>query len=149
MSRENPISAFLAADGRDAAGRSFDTVLRFDDGQLESRHDFIQWLFPLPEPSRAVPGSPVLDAAAIAALRASDIARSRQEQAAARMLQFYRATHAWRRPFDHNHLRITRIIKSLRLLAGADRADAFKRDIVALAGDAPIDPRARQFWDAA
>jgi hypothetical protein len=28
-------------------------ILAFNDHELERRHDFIQWLFALPEPSRA------------------------------------------------------------------------------------------------
>ena len=62
------------------------------------------------------------------------------------MLQFYRDTEAWRRPFDHNHLRITRIIKSLRLINGDAAADAFKAEIEALAVDTWVDSRARGFW---
>ena len=65
------------------------------------------------------------------------------------MLLFYQRTHAWRRPFDHNHLRITRIIKSLRLLCGDVLADDFRDAILVLAAQAPIDPSARRFWDAA
>src|SRR5690606_31776015 len=89
------ILSFLTGDGRDAAGRTFADVLALDDAQLEARHDFIQWLFPLTEPSRAVPGSPWLDDAALAALRGAPEAARRQGQAAARMLGFYRATSAW------------------------------------------------------
>ena len=141
--------AFLASDGVDARGRTFEDVVAFDDTRLERHHDFIQWLFPLDEASRAVPGSPVLDEPTIAALRASPVAQHRLAQASARMQAFYRSTVAWRQPFDHNHLRITRIIKSLRLLAGDTAADAFRRAIVERAGDAPIDPTARRFWDSA
>lgn len=141
--------AFLRGDGTDGSGRTFAEVLAFDDDALEYHHDFIQRLFPLDEASRAVPGSPVLDVATIAALRASPTAQDRLQRAAERMLRFYRDTRAWRRTFDHNHLRITRIIKSLRILAGDDAADAWKRAIIALAEGAPIDPTARRFWDAA
>ena len=143
------IVEFLAKDGADNAGRSFEKVLAFDDRALEAHHDYIQWLFPLDEPSRAVPGSPVLDQASLAALRASDAAKRRQHEAAGRMLEFYAGTAHWKRAFDHNHLRITRIIKSLRLICGGPEADAFKTRIIELAGDAPIDPTARRFWNAA
>lgn len=145
----SPLVAFLAGNGVDAAGRSFHDIVAFDDAALERRHDFIQWLFPLDEPSRAVTGSPVLDRDAICILRDSAVARERLRQAAARMLQFYRGTPAWRKTFDHNHLRITRIIQSLRLLCGDRDADAFRDEILALAGDAPIDAQARAFWDRA
>ena len=65
------------------------------------------------------------------------------------MLQFYRDTEGWRRPSDHNHLRITRIIKSLRLISGDAAADAFKRSIEALAEDTWVEARARKFWSQA
>ena len=47
------------------------------------------------------------------------------------MLDFYRARDHWLRSHDHNHLRITRIIRSLRLLAGEAPADAFRSAILA------------------
>jgi hypothetical protein len=78
------VVAFLIEDGVDGAGRTFDQVLAFDDAMLERRHDFIQWLFPLTEPSAAVPGSPVLSARDVEALRISPVARERLARAAER-----------------------------------------------------------------
>lgn len=143
--------AFLTADGRDSAGRTFDEVVSLDDQGLERNHDFIQWLFPLTEPSQAVPGSPVLDASAVAALRASPVVQARLAKASARMLDFYAATDRWRRAYDHNHLRITRIIRSLRLLVGEDQADAFKAVILSRveATRAPVSARSRGYWATA
>lgn len=138
---------FLNGEGPDGAGRDLQTVLAFDDGQLEARHDFIQWLFPLPEPSRAVPGSPVLTPPDIAALRASPAARANLRRAAERMRRFYAATHFWRGGADHNHLRITRIVRSLRLLAGDAEADGFKQTILELLGPEPaVNATTRRFW---
>ena len=50
---DSPIVRFLVQDGRDGAGRTFAQVLAFGDAELERRHDFVQWLFPLGEPSAA------------------------------------------------------------------------------------------------
>ncbi|MDB5456077.1 MAG: hypothetical protein JWP92_1662 [Caulobacter sp.] len=139
---------FLAGEGPDAAGRTFDEVLALDDLLIERRHDFIQWLFPLTEPSAAVPGSPVLTPDLVAKLAASPAAQARLEAAAARMLAFYERSDRWLRPADHNHLRITRIIRSLRLLVGDAAADRFRRRIlerVAAAG-APVGAAALRFW---
>jgi hypothetical protein len=141
--------AFLTQDGTDSRGRGFGDVIALDDTALERFHDFIQWLFPLTEPSRAVPDAPVLDNASLALLRGSATARDRQRHAADRMLTFYARTGHWRAPFDHNHLRITRIIRSLRLIAGDDAANDFKAKILELASDAPVNPDTRRFWDAA
>jgi hypothetical protein len=143
------VVAFLTDDGVDGAGRTFAQVLVFGDEDLERRHDFIQWLFPLAEPSAAVPGSPVLTSEDIAILRASKVAQGRQERAAERMLRFYADTSGWRGPVDHNHLRITRIIKSLRLLCGNDAADGFRAHILALAETTTVSPLSRDHWNAA
>ena len=121
-------------------------MLAFDDRGLEARHDFIQWLFPLPERSRAIPWAPVMSASDLEALKASEVARERLARAARLMLGFYGRNAHWRRRQEHNHLRITRIIRSLRLILGDDAADSFRAEIETLAADAPIDPAAHRYW---
>ena len=140
---------FLSGDGADRAGRTLEQVLAFDDAALERHHDYIQWLFPLTEPSGAVPGSPVLNATDVAALRSSPEAQGNLRRGAARMLVFYRDTRHWRAPVDHNHLRITRILRSLRLLVSDAAADDFHAAIANLSAEAPINARSRAFWAAA
>lgn len=137
---------FMSGEGRDRAGRRHRDVLRLDNGELERWHDFIQWLFPLAEPSTAVPGSPVLSAAEIAAIRGSAEAQTRLSAAARRMAEFFEDQDAWLAGPDHNHLRITRVIRSLRLLVGDAAADAFKAKILARALDAPISDETRRYW---
>lgn len=145
------IVRFLLGEGRDGAGRSLFKVLAMDNVQLERRHDYIQWLFPLPEASSAVPGAPVLSADDVLQIRSSDIAVTNLRAAAARMRDFYARTRHWLVPADHNHLRITRIIKSLRLLAGDAEADAFKTMILDTVGfsRANISARSMGFWASA
>ena len=140
---------FLTDQGRDAAGRTLDQVLAFGDRELERHHDFIQWLFPLAEASAAVPGSPVLTSADISALKASAEAQTHLAAAAARMGRFYDENDHWLRASDHNHLRITRIIKSQRMLCGDPAADAFRRRIPARAEGTPVSATSRRYWDAA
>lgn len=140
---------FLEGTGRDAAGRTLDQVLAFGDGELERHHDFIQWLFPLVEASAAVPGSPVLTPSDVATLQTSGDAQNNLVAASARMGRFYDDTNHWLRSSDHNHLRITRIIKSLRLLSGDTAADAFRRRILARADGTPVSATSRRYWDAA
>jgi hypothetical protein len=120
------VVGFLEGRGVDGAGRDVATVLAFGLGALERHHDYIQWLFPLPEPSRAVPDAPVLTDEDIAAIRDSAAAQASLTAGAARMTWFYDATDHWLVAADHNHLRITRIIRSLRLLVGAGPANAFR-----------------------
>lgn len=148
MTGSSRIVAFLEGEGPDGRGRDVFQILAFNDTRLESTHDFIQWLFPLAEASGAVADAPVLTPAEIAAIRASDMAQLALSAATDRMRTFYLTTHHWLIPNDHNHLRITRIIRSLRLLRGDGAADAFQAAILARveATRAPISARSRGYW---
>jgi hypothetical protein len=121
------------------------------DDELEEHHDYIQWLFPLPEPSRSVPNSPVLTPEELAILGASEQARMRILAAAERMLRFYTASNGWLVGYDHNHLRITRIIRSLRLIVGNESANAFRMAIMARVEEAgaAIPASTIAYWNAA
>jgi len=99
-------------------------------------HDYIQWLFPLPEPSSANPHAPVLSKHDIEVFRDSRHLRKKLVQSLEMMLRFYGlelggppgspivsvaqsypALRAqWLRAFNHNYLRITRILRSLTIL---------------------------------
>ena len=151
MSDGGRVLAFLQGEGVDGAGRTLFEVLAFDDATLERTHDFIQWLFPLAEPSAAVPGAPVLDDAGVTAIRESTLAQCALAAATDRMDRFYRTTDPWLRPHDHNHLRITRIIRSLRLLSGDAAADAFRDAVLwrVEATRAPVNARSRGYWATA
>lgn len=140
--------AFLEGEGRDARGRSIFDVLAFDAAALEQTHDFIQWLFPLAEPSHAVPDAPVLTADEVAAIRESTLAECALAAATDRMSAFYRGSSHWLVASDHNHLRITRIIRSLRLLRSDEEADAFRQTILERveATRAPVSARSRGYW---
>lgn len=115
--------------------------------QLEETHDYIQWMFPLDTPSSTNPDAPLLSDDTTRAFEWDDVLRDRLEKSFAVMLRFYglerlvlpdntvviiRAKNfgdrrgVWLRPGNHNHLRLTRIIRSLRLLG-------LKKDAQALA----------------
>jgi len=143
-----PIHAFLTAHGRDGRGRTLATVLDFDDDRIESTHDFIQWLFPLRDASRAVPGSPVLGATEAEAIRRDRVAQAGLLAARIRMMRFYVQSTGWLTAFDHNHLRITRILTALRDLVGLEEARAFHEDILSLnqAAGSPVNPESLEYW---
>jgi hypothetical protein len=151
VSAKHPLHAFLAGSGRDGRGRTIDDVLTFSDDELESVHDYIQWLFPLPTRSAAQPGAPVLLDCTIASIQADPEALANLSRAANRMLTFYNVTEWWLARNDHNHLRITRIIQSLRILLGADAAHAFYNAVMTRhsASGSPVDPRNVAYWSRA
>lgn len=127
---------FYSGEGTDHRGRTLQQILAWDDAVLEDEHDFIQWLFPLMEPSGVNPDAPVLSPDEIQQFRASADFQARVVGAFRRMLRFYglqmteigRAIRIekapnfstrrknWITPRNHNFLRVTRILKSLSLL---------------------------------
>lgn len=148
MASGSPVIKFLSGSGSDHRGRFLEDVLAFSDNELESRHDFIQWLFPLDTPSAAVPGSPVLSSEDIKEIRGCQQSRTNLLRAKERMERFYRENDHWLVPFDHNHRRITRIIRSLALLVGEAEAKEFYQFIEQRIADAnaPISATSRRFW---
>ena len=142
---------FLRGTGRDGRGRRLGDVLAFDDTRIEAVHDFIQWLFPLAERSRAVPGAPVLGEAEAAAIRGDPQAQDGFRAGLERMARFYADTDGWLTGFDHNHLRVTRIITAARDLLGPADAAAFHAGIVArnTAAGGPVNRESLRYWSAA
>jgi Opioid growth factor receptor (OGFr) conserved region len=156
--------AFYRDGACDDAGRTLDQILAWPDDQLETVHDFIQWLFPLPERSGANPAAPVLDENAIRAFRNSAEMRERLRRAFLRMLTFYGLTWTearvaraadfekqaenWLWPGNHNHLRITRMLRSLGLLGLEAESVAFFRVLDKIYQDFPerITARTVAFW---
>ncbi len=149
--QENAVLGFLNGTAADIHGRTFEDVMVFSDEQIEHTHNFIQWLFPLPEPSLSVPGSPYLSDADITAIKDNSAAVANLNIAADWFLNFLVRNQHWIKPFDHNHLRITRVIKSLRLIAGDETAAWFKAEVIRVVGEAKetIGARARHFWENA
>jgi hypothetical protein len=148
MAATNSAPMFLTGERHDHRGRFLANVLAFDDSSLESSHDYIQWLFPLPQASRFSPDAPVLSREEIELIRASGAARVNLLHARDRMLAFYRANDHWLVAFDHNHLRITRIIRCLALCVGREEAQNFHQQILALveaAGD-PVNRETLAYW---
>ena len=149
---------FYRGDGTDAEGRTFDEILSWDDDRLEFTHDFIQWLFPTRQPSNFNPDAPLLTGADIEAFRSDAFLRNRMRVAFDRFASFlglHVASPAggaslgadppkvapdparfregvWKRP-NHNWLRITRVLTSLRSVGLESLAGSFfacLRDLV-------------------
>ena len=131
------IVAFYEGSAPDDRGRFRDDILQFDDERLEYVHDFIQWLFPLPERSAAQPSAPILDDSTIDAFRTRPELRAALRRSLDRMLAFYGFAWAgeriaksarfqihadWLSAGNHNHLRLTRMLRSLNVLGEREAA---------------------------
>ena len=161
-------------------GNTLNKILSWGDDDLESSHDYIQYLFPLPEKSPVNPSAPLITKDVLLAFRADTqdgkALRDNLRKAFSRMLAFYgfdlvtgmprdpslgvfiSDKHQtrfpnWVRRFDHNHLRITRIIRCLRLLGLEEEAGAFYSALYQLSRSqnyaGKISQRSLMFWQRA
>ena len=155
---------FYRGTGRDSGGRTIEEVWTLGARELETRHDFIQWLFPLRERSRYNPDAPVLTDKDEAAFRDDPGLRVRLLRSLDLMLAFYglerrdgqivpRGPQAleeahWLAPGDHNHLRLSRIVQSLALLGEEAWARALRERLVAIAREQPgrVAPLTASIW---
>jgi hypothetical protein len=130
---------FYRGNFKHPRGVTIDAIWKWSPQQLETEHTYIQWLFPLPEPSQAVPGSPILGREDIELFKADDDLQQRFWKSMGLMLGFYgfmpqnrgtgvhdnritlsadfdRAARGWITFRNHNYLRISRILRSAMLL---------------------------------
>lgn len=126
---------FLEGRTPDHRGRTLAMVFAFSDERVEQTHNYLQWLFPLAEPSGSVHGAPILSDLDIEDIKLSPAAQANSVKASGCFSEFLVCNQRWIAKYDHNQLRISRIIKSLRLLVGDD---------IALIGE-----RAKSFWNRA
>ena len=139
-----PIIGFYSGTQPDHRGRYLNEIQGSPDAQLESVHDYIQWLFPLPERSGFNVAAPVLTHESINEFRMRPELQEKLRASFFRMLNFYglesrsgeriavtRASNfaakavGWFSPGNHNHLRITRILRCLTVLGLEAEAKAF------------------------
>ena len=139
---------FLEGSGTDSQGRRLSDVWQFDDDAIDFTHDFIQWMFPLREASGSNFTAPTLLASEIETIRSSLQCLRNLEESTKWMLSFFNRTEVFFHYTNHNHLRVTRIIKSLRLLHSDLLADNFKQEVLNMVQSraARINPVTVAFW---
>jgi hypothetical protein len=160
------LTDFYRGAGVDSRGRSLAEMWAFSDEDLESIHDFIQWMFPLREPSRFNADAPLLTEADIAEFRSDPHLRANLlrsvdvflaflglKDEAGRVVEaadFARKRVVWRDP-NHNWLRITRVLASTRLLGIEERSRALFSFLKQLrdGGESGISSDTYRYWAAA
>lgn len=117
--------------------------------EMESCHSYIQWMFPTAEPSK-FSDAPVLDHEIAATLSSSEIAVSNLKKSLTRFCDFLDSDiDNWCHDRNHNLLRITRVIRSLRLFGLEAEAIAFYQKYLQFAVDREIHPDTLFFWELA
>ena len=140
---------FLSKEGNDFKDRTLESIWSFSDEDIERTHDFIQILFPLNKPSESAFHGYYLDSEdLIEQIRSNSIARENILKSSNWYLSFLtRNVWLWNRNYDHNQLRITRVIECLRLLISEDEADKFYDDVLKIIKDNnKVNQTSLNFW---
>ena len=142
---------FLTNQGPDFKGRALDEIWAYSDNEIESTHDFVQIVFPTNKPSQATFNKLYLDnEILIENLKNNSAVTNNLKKSASWYLSFLERNDTWQKGYDHNQLRITRVIESLRLLVSDEAADEFYKDILRLVKDPTIlSQTTLKFWEEA
>lgn len=150
----------------DHKGRTIEDIWALPPFWLEHTHDFIQWLFPISEAGRFNGFAPLLDEPASAAFANDEVLRANQRRSLDVMLAFFglgrrehviealpelnMREHIWLKRGGHNHLRISRIIRSLHLCHQPELAAAFQYAVIEIGSTrGVVSEQSIAYWRAA
>jgi hypothetical protein len=157
---------FYLGERPDSEGRMLQDMWAWEVEALECAHDYIQWWFPIAEKSMFNSNAPVLDETVIQAFHRHPQLRQNLRRSWMVMLQFYglqfdRAVtrsadysirkSEWVQRFNHNYLRITRILKCLMTLGLESEARSFYECLREIYREEPdqIGGETFQYWTGA
>ena len=142
---------FLKDQEPDFNVRFLSDIWNFRDIDIERNHDFVQILFPLEIRSNNTSHHYYIDSPELlSALINDDLVKENIIKSSKWFLKFLSRNEHWKKSQDHNHLRITRIIKCIRLIVSDEEADNFYDDVLELLGnDNLINKRTLEFWSEA
>lgn len=155
--------AFYRGEGHDHQGRRLEDIWALPPFWLEHTHDYIQWLFPIPEMGHINAFAPLLTTDVQVAFEREALLRQHQQYSLDVMLDFFGLerdgsvitaqptlsiqTHIWLKAGGHNHLRITRIIRSLALCDQPELAQAFQQSVIDIGTQhGVVSETSLQFW---
>ena len=143
---------FLSNGGVDFKGRKLEMIWSFTDEQIESIHDFVQIIFPLDKPSESTfHGYYLSSQEIINKIKGNQTAKENILKSSKWYFSFLkRNIWLWNRKYDHNQLRITRVIECLRLLVSEEEADKFYENVLMIIeDDNRINEVSLNFWNKA
>lgn len=134
---KNTIVSFLSGETEDFLGRTYGDILRFDDYEMEKCHSAIQQIFPLHEQSKYAETYPILTLDVVDEAKQHDIVLCNLRKAKDRFEKFLAIgkyedidkQRKWCNDRNHNLLRITRIIRCLRIFGLVEEAEDFFRNV--------------------
>jgi hypothetical protein len=127
---------FYLNEQRNPSGFTIEEIWLLDDDELEYNHELVSWVFPTKKESDFNPEAPLLDEKQIRLWRVDPRLTENLRCSFHRYLRFFGLQYEngqvrqceekalWDH-FNHNWLRVTRILESLRTLGLAEESQAF------------------------
>jgi len=139
---------FLSGVGPDYKGRMLSEIWRYTDFEIDNTHDFIQVVFPTDKLSKSsFHGLYLKSQEEIEEIQKCQIATNSLAFSSSWFLEYLERNLVWQVKYDHNHLRISRIIQCLRLLVSDVEADRFREKVFALiSAESKITNQTLKFW---
>ena len=121
-----------------ANGHRRETLLMMSDEEMEANHGYIQWAFPTHRQSKSVSSAPVLDLPSAIWLAENKGYVRFVEDMTEKFLGFLKRSDNWKHGYNHNQLRIARVIESLRLLHSYELAQWFHEMVLSFLPSADV-----------
>lgn len=160
------IVEFYRGERGNQNGHMLDEILTWSNGALDMDHDWVQWVFASNEASMLNGEAPVMTKAESELFENDPSLQDKMEQSFLRFLSYLgfevvikdavkphiepiesENTPWWLRSFNHNMLRVTRVLKSLRLTGHTEYAVALYNALLKF--EANVSPNTWQYWKAA
>lgn len=164
------IVEFYRGERGNQNGHMLDEILTWSNGALDMDHDWVQWAFPSNEASMLNGEAPVMTKAESELFENDPSLQGKMEQSFLRFLSYLgfkmaqeihqdgklevyiepiesENTPWWLRSFNHNMLRVTRVLKALRLTGHTEYAVALYNALLKF--EENVSPNTWQYWKAA
>lgn len=158
--KQENIYKFLSGEEPDKYGRNIKEIWGYDNKLLEKSHNYIQRLFPTTEES-IFEKAPVVDLKTDKKYINNPKIKENMIKSFKLMLNFYgfeynddkiidkQEQKHWISKGNHNYLRITRIITSLKIFGLEKEAILFYEELLNLSHTEKIDEKSLKYWENA
>lgn len=154
--------SFYRGETPDIEGRTFEEILACGNDQWEAAHDFIQWIFPTRRASNYNEDAPLLSDEDITIWKADPLLKENLRRAYYRWLEFLGLEEGddyiackedltefqqelWA-GFNHNMLRITRVLDCLKTLGLDTEANDFYEFLKERHNDGSVSANTFRYW---